>query len=319
MHIGVHAAQQAKCEVCGNKVSRTTVLLNGKGEMLTCQSIDCQAVLKQKQSVSPVLFQSWFQFQKKLIRNRRQQERDKKAYIEDTLRQEDKQNKNILNEVLLAFPEIEPNKVDTLSIPLGKSRQSEIPQQRIDKYIAHLSKTLDEATQYQCADEVVYDAHHAAYSKLIQIEKAFNEKPQLKLICDTVCGICKGGCCVTGHNHAYLSVFFLRQYLDRHPEMTSSDVLDKYISNIAPESVEGSCINQTLTGCSLPREMRSNICNGFYCETLKSWKKKVINQDKTGELLLVQRAYDNWNRFHENVSNEVVNVALIDENGQKLV
>ncbi len=100
--------------------------------------------------------------------------------------------------------------------------------------------------------------------------------------------------------------------MDSHHELTGDDILEMYLSYISSEAIiDGSCINQTPTGCTLPREIRSDICNGYYCEPLKSYQKECTEKKEIGPVLAIQRSNTNWTRFDPDTCNEVISVTVL--------
>ncbi len=58
------------------------------------------------------------------------------------------------------------------------------------------------------------------------------------------------------------------RYMSGHPDQKPRHVLAAYMEYVAEKSYEGSCVYHTEKGCSLPRNMRSNTCNNFLCDSL---------------------------------------------------
>ena len=81
------------------------------------------------------------------------------------------------------------------------------------------------------------------------------------------CSICRGGCC-KGKEHAFLKKDTILRYLSMHPDYNFGQVLDAYMARLPENSFEGSCVNHAQTGCTLPRHMRSSVCNDYLCERL---------------------------------------------------
>jgi len=47
------------------------------------------------------------------------------------------------------------------------------------------------------------------------------------------------------------------------------------------------CINHTEIGCALSREMRSEMCNEFYCSTIKEFNMIFLQAETTPEGAIV--------------------------------
>ncbi|MCW8933699.1 MAG: hypothetical protein OQK98_03150 [Gammaproteobacteria bacterium] len=269
--------------------------------------------MNKKRLMTPFMFQSHLDFNRTLIRKNREKSIATKLHIEQVTAREKQENQQHLKNTLITNAHISENDIYMLTIPSGDSASSTCEKQRLDDYIEHLKSIIIEAENYNNASEVAFDEHQDAYSKRRAVENSFIEKPQLKTISDNLCTMCKGGCCASGKEHAYLSVFSMRRYMDSNPGLTGNEILNIYTSFIQPESINESCINQTTSGCALPRDLRSDICNGYYCDPLKQYHKNMLSIDTPEVILAIQRSYTYWDRFKLNVCNDVINVALVDE------
>jgi len=260
--------------------------------------------------MTPALFKSHLEFDKKQIRQRREKNIALKKHVAEVTKKLQQENDKILQTTLDKHSHLTKENVRLLQIPSGYSKLAPASKTRVEKYIEHVNSIIEEAGTFSSASEVVYDQHHDAHGKMLQVEKRLNKTPALRDISDRICTMCKGGCCTKGGEHAYLSVFTLRTYMDANPDLTAEMLRELYLSHISSQSIEGSCINHSNTGCALPRELRSAICNGYYCDALKAYQK--TDKQEEGAVLVVQRAYTNWNWSEPDVSNEVVNVSLVD-------
>ncbi|HEY9053119.1 MAG TPA: hypothetical protein VIQ03_16320 [Gammaproteobacteria bacterium] len=275
--------------------------------------------MSQKSSMAPMLFKTHLDFQRKIIRDRLEEQEAQKKQIEKITARERLEHQNILHLILNKNPGLSKSNTHLLVIPTGLSKLISLSKDRIKNYTEHLNSIINQAMEYTDASEVVYDQHHHAHERLAEVNRQFNQNPKLQNISDKLCCLCKGGCCASGKDHAYLSVITIRRYMDNHPDVSKQDILDLYLSNISLETIEGACINQTSTGCALPRELRSDICNGYYCDTLKTYQKKLKGKENIGVVLAIQRSKNNFNWFDPNIDNEIVNIALLDEDKLHLV
>ena len=306
-------SKQLKCEVCDRLIIYPETLFNKNPDYTVCRSIDCNRVMNNKKTMTPLMFKSHLEFNRTLINKNREKNIATKEHIENVTAREKEETRQHLNNTLINNPYLSENDIYTLTIPCGDSITSTCDTERLNDYKEHLKSIIIEATDYTDASEVTYDEHHEAYAKRLVVEKKFLENPYLKPISDNLCTLCKGGCCASGKEHAYLSVFSMRRFMDSNPELTSNEILDLYLSHINTESINNSCINQTATGCSLPRDLRSDICNGYYCDPLKKYHNNMLQLDTPKVVLAIQRSYTYWDRFKIDICNEVINVALVDE------
>ena len=93
------------------------------------------------------------------------------------------------------------------------------------------------------------------------------------------CGLCRGFCCGNGADHAYLTVATIRLYMEKHLDEGPDEVRAAYLGCIRNDTVQGSCIFHQAGGCGLPREMRSETCNRYYCEGLTEFQKSLSGRD----------------------------------------
>jgi hypothetical protein len=80
-----------------------------------------------------------------------------------------------------------------------------------------------------------------------------------------VCAACRGFCCSGGDAHAYLRPETMGRLLRQRPELRIEQLIDLYVDRLPEQSFEGSCVFHGETGCTLPRDMRSDTCNAHFC------------------------------------------------------
>lgn len=310
----VHTSH-VRCEACDNTITYSDYLLTKDLDYSVCGAFDCRRIMAQKSHMKPLFFKSHLLFNKKIIKQRRERDAARKKRIDDIQQKEQMENKAVVKFILNEQSELHEDNMHLMVIPSGGSSESSPRKERINEYIKHLNYIIKEAENYSNASEVLYDEHHAAHEKNIIVEKKLEINPDIHTLSDKLCSMCKGGCCASGKEHAYLSVFSIRKYMDNHPELSSADVLNLYVSNISSKTIDESCINHTAEGCVLTRELRSDICNGYYCDSLKHYQKEAETKKGSLTLLVLQRSSTYWNRFDEGVSNIIVNIALISDKG----
>lgn len=130
-----------------------------------------------------------------------------------------------------------------------------------------------------------------------------------------LCAFCGGGCCTMGGEQAYLGAATMRRFMDAHPGCSDEEVLSAYLGRVAPRTRIGACINQTRTGCSLPRELRSDICNRFSCEPLARLEAAERATQGAVAVLIVRRRQDHWRRADPYVDNSMNAGAVMEADG----
>lgn len=86
---------------------------------------------------------------------------------------------------------------------------------------------------------------------------------------DRACGVCAGACCPAGGTTAFLSaerLAVIRQQLLRSGRVLDADALQgEYLAHLPALHYEGSCVYHAVGGCTLPRVLRSSLCNRYRC------------------------------------------------------
>jgi hypothetical protein len=94
--------------------------------------------------------------------------------------------------------------------------------------------------------------------------------PSQERILGEGCARCRGFCCDQGAmNMAFLTVNTILRFRNAYPGMTTEEVRAAYVGRIRGHCFDNACVYQHVDGCALPREMRSDVCNGYLCEGLK--------------------------------------------------
>jgi len=91
-----------------------------------------------------------------------------------------------------------------------------------------------------------------------------------------VCAFCGGRCCRHGaFTHAFIDHTLLQRWVGAHPGATLHDAAAAYAARLPDRHVEGSCLHHGRSGCTLPREMRSDICNHHACDGLVEAQRQM--------------------------------------------
>ena len=87
-------------------------------------------------------------------------------------------------------------------------------------------------------------------------------------VLDAGCALCGGECCQTGGNTAWLEPATIQRLNWLSLAISEQRIVEHYLSYLPQVSYENSCIYHADRGCTLPRKMRSNVCNQFLCRGL---------------------------------------------------
>jgi hypothetical protein len=97
------------------------------------------------------------------------------------------------------------------------------------------------------------------------------------------CSACRGKCCGNGGDHAFLRTRTIREYMAANASLTDDGVVDAYVSHLPVRSMHPGCVFQGVQGCTLPRVMRSSICNAYVCGGLQHALDEAAARTARGE------------------------------------
>ncbi|MEP6833677.1 MAG: hypothetical protein ABJB74_09790 [Gemmatimonas sp.] len=151
-------------------------------------------------------------------------------------------------------------------IPSNPAIAHELPRARREIFRAHLTEVTQAAFAYR--DEVARNEAEP-YSRL-PVEP---EIPEVNAVVGAACGQCRGSCCTTGYNHAFITSRTVFVHLADNPRQSADEVIATYESYVPERTLDPGCVYQQETGCALPRDLRSDTCNWFFCEGIKDFQR----------------------------------------------
>lgn len=101
------------------------------------------------------------------------------------------------------------------------------------------------------------------------------------------CALCRGWCCSKGGEHAYLDERSMARVRRARPELDARAVLRLYTEAAADPAYAGSCVFHGAAGCTLERDLRSDLCNAYFCNGLAAALRQA---EQGGEITLVAGA-----------------------------
>jgi len=122
---------------------------------------------------------------------------------------------------------------------------------RVKAMVAHLRRELQEASK-------------AGRARVVR-SNVPDADPD---IVATACTACGGHCCRKGGNDGFLDTHDLVR-ISRALRLNRTKLEAAYTAAVADATYQDSCIFHAAGGCTLPREMRSRICNAYYCGPLE--------------------------------------------------
>lgn len=145
---------------------------------------------------------------------------------------------------------------------------STLPKKRKENYLQHISQVIDTVVEDLQSGKNIIPIQNNQYPPLKTLSL---DKEKMSALNEMVCGECKGHCCLNGGDKAFIETETIKRYMTEHPDLSPEQVLQNYEATVTEKTHSMSCINHTEIGCNLPRNMRSDMCNNFYCSTIKEF------------------------------------------------
>jgi hypothetical protein len=191
----------------------------------------------------------------------------------------------------------EPQDYLLIEIPPFHRRVTRLPRARRAAFREYLTEVIAEAAERRATEG---DAGPA---------DAPPPEPMSTELTDVLgkgCAQCRGNCCATGRTHAYLRADRMLRYMRAHPTQSPEEVADAYLGYIGTDTFHDSCVYHGKRGCTLPREMRADICNSFYCEGLRNLQRQAPNDAPIRV-------------FYASISGDDMHAAFVDRNEVRVV
>lgn len=288
--IGAQLGGVLRCVVCDASVRRMAGVAD---PYPTCHAIACRMVISRRGEMTDIAFRYFLQRQAEQKRTLAALAAAASARIAS----EAAENAAVWSQ-LAAFARL-PAVPLQLVIPSGPTRGRPLKAARKVRYLAHVRAMANQAAALPPGTPVNNDDVDTADTR------ASSARP------GRLCGLCGGGCCTLGSDHAYLSPPILRRFMDAQPQLSIAEVVAAYVERMPAAPRFASCINHTSIGCSLPRAMRSDICNNFACGALKQLQSAPLEQ----VVLMVRRTQDLWRRDRPDRDNAVNGAAVLRDTG----
>jgi hypothetical protein len=153
-------------------------------------------------------------------------------------------------------------------IPRNRDTVRRLPKRRRSAFEAYLRKQLVGARQRLASEAPDTPAEAASVVSPPQDAPVSPRQRAEIAILGAGCGTCRGNCCRGGGDHAYQGADSMATYLRRFPDHSDDDVVADYLAFVPSSTMSEGCVYQRDDGCALPREMRADICNLFFCDGL---------------------------------------------------
>ncbi|MDG2306783.1 MAG: hypothetical protein P8R42_19460 [Candidatus Binatia bacterium] len=159
-----------------------------------------------------------------------------------------------------------PDRVAVAVVPSNDRRTARLPADRRSRFVGHLKQLIEEVEQ-EVAELDPADGR----------ERARGDTQHSSPMLGDACATCRGHCCLTAGEHAYLDSPDIRRFWSTRPTATGASIAKAYLGALPERSFSGSCVFHATAGCALPREMRAEICNTFLCDGAQALKAELAD------------------------------------------
>jgi hypothetical protein len=166
---------------------------------------------------------------------------------------------------LATLGETAPGRFALALLPANDRRISNLPARRRRRLRDHLARLVSAAAEQSAS------RRHGPPPARGEPDEGAEELAVLAAGCAT----CRGYCCRLGGDSAFLEVATLRRYLAEHSGVRPRDALEAYLARLPEKTYRGSCVYHAARGCALPRDMRADQCNQWYCEGLRDLRSQM--------------------------------------------
>lgn len=184
----------------------------------------------------------------------------------------------------------EPDRLPVVVLPVNTRRLQSLPASRRRAFRANLLAAIAAATQ-----------------RRVRARRADRAAPDggVPPAIAAGCATCAGFCCRLGAEHAFLDADAIRRYVQRTGTTGVGAITRAFLRHLPAVSYRSSCVYHAATGCSLPREMRAEICNRFYCGPLREHWPALAELGEGRAVLAAAEA------------GSLVRVAVVDGSGRR--
>lgn len=167
----------------------------------------------------------------------------------------------VFNEMLAQRPQLQAGSASLMVLFGLDSPMEEIGEARKENFRAHIRQLVSTSV--------------ASKDTLPEAAGTDSELPDKSAApTDTIasaCATCRGYCCRNGGDSAYINAATIARVLAHQPELQHEDLVGAYVDALPSQSVSGSCIFHGNSGCTLPRDLRSQTCNDYFCGPMHQW------------------------------------------------
>lgn len=148
-------------------------------------------------------------------------------------------------------------------VPTNDGRTSQLPKRRRERFVAHLRELVDTVGDRAAGGDARRRPERTA------------PETSADPILSQACATCRGSCCRTGGDNAFLDTSDIERFWSSRPRASRASIVRAYLAALPERSYAGSCVFHARSGCALPREMRAHLCNVFHCDGLRELRREL--------------------------------------------
>ncbi len=297
----IRTRHDRKCSVCGEPAH----LFSPDSEPV-CLRPECKHVLSKKQHMNEIAYKRYFALQAEQIKRTMRQAALKKKRMEEKRRKEKEEYVACMMSTIKEVHGYDPAIYPCTVMSKNTRKIGKLPKRREKLFQQFLSTLVNEA--FSEIEDNKGNKNETPYGREV-IEDAYPFEAK-------ACAVCRGVCCTRAENKAYLRKETILRYLSEHSGQKPGHVLAAYMAYLAETTYVNSCVYHTETGCCLPRAMRSDSCNEFFCDALNELNGHFTKTPMPKGVFLIDPAPDNWRKDILNEGNSIVLPELILNDGE---
>lgn len=151
------------------------------------------------------------------------------------------------------MPDRAASRLPLALLPSNDRVTATMPRELRERFVAKLVPKIEQAMTSQVAPAP---------------QHADDGSTPLAALLGAACATCRGECCTGGTDHAHLDVDSLARVRTAHAWESAEHVVAAYVAHLPRVHYQHSCVYHGVLGCTLPRDMRADICNRHLCGAL---------------------------------------------------
>jgi hypothetical protein len=287
------------CVVCEQPLDLRTALMARKAAAgsapqlyALCAAFDCRMVFEHGEHLADAEFQQHLRWRAQVAREEKVRGRLRQGHIDA----ENREAAAVFAALTARRPRAGPPDL-RLTVPSGHARLRPLPERRRRKHAEHLDAIIAAAL---------------AETEPFAPSTSASPAPSHDLA-GRLCGVCGGGCCLSGGEKAYLTPATMRRVMAANPGLSPGELRAIYLDRLPERTIPRSCVHHTRGGCSLPRSVRADVCNTFACAPLKLLQQELDADPPVRKVIVLRRRQNHWNQANPKLDNDIVSATLLTE------